>query len=134
MRLANTLTICCLALLSCNKNKPVNKTFIGDLPIVQTNTPPTAVAGQDIQINVRCQLPSMNGSVFFKGFDIQETTPRNFSITAKALYKDWNKDVGLTVLWSLDTIATVKTTMPGTYVLQFYSDKKLQHTNTVQVN
>jgi hypothetical protein len=128
------LTICCLALLSCNKNnEPVNKTFYGELPIVQTNTPATAIAGQDIQINVRCQLPSINGTVTFEGFDIQETTLRNFSIAAKAFYKNWS-EVGLSVLWTLDTVATVRTTTAGTYVLQFYHDKKLQHTNTVQVN
>lgn len=133
MRLANTLTICCLALLSCNKNKPINKTFIGDLPIVQTNTPPTAVAGQDIQTNVRCELTAINGNVTFEGFDIQETTPRTYTISAKAYYKDWTQ-IGLAIMWTMDTVITVRTSIPGMYVLQFYNEKKLFKSDTVQVN
>jgi hypothetical protein len=128
------LTICCLALLSCNKNnEPVNKTFYGELPIVQTNTPATTIAGQDIQSNIRCQLPSINGTISFEGFDIQETTPRTYAISAKAFYKDWSQ-IGIDVIWNLDTVATVRTSTPGRYVLQFYNEKKLFKSDTVQVN
>jgi hypothetical protein len=135
MRLLSIVTICCLAFAFCNKkqDEPFKRTFIGNLPIAQTNTPPTAVAGQDIRTNVRCQLPSINGSIFFQGFNIQETTPRNFAISAKALYKDWTQ-IGLDVIWNLDTVATVSTTTPGMYVLQFYNEKKLLKSDTVQVN
>lgn len=135
MRLLSTLTICCLALSFCNKKEeePFKRTFRGNLPIAKTNTPPTAIAGQDIRTNVRCQLPSINGTIIFEGFDIQETTPRTYAISAKALYKDWSQ-MGLTVIWNLDTMATVKTSVPGMYVLQFYNEKKLFKSDTVQVN
>lgn len=135
MRLLSTLTICCLALSFCNKkqDEPFKRTFTGHLPIVRSNTPPTAIAGQDIQTNVRCQLTSINGTVLFEGFDIQETTPRTYAISAKAFYKDWTQ-IGLDVMWNLDTVATVRTTTPGMYVLQFYNEKKLFKSDTVQVN
>jgi hypothetical protein len=136
MRLAAILTISCLTLFSCNKkqDKPLVKTFTGDLPIVQTNTPATALAGQHIRANVRCGLTYMSGSLHFEGFDIKETSPRIFSIAAKALYKDWRSDIALQVMMQFDTVATITTTTTGTYVLQFYNDKKLFKSDTVQVN
>ena len=135
MRLVSTLTICCLALSFCSKKQeePFKRTFTGNLPIAQTNTPLTAIAGQDIRTNVRCQLTSISGNIFFEGFDIQETSPRTYAISAKALYKDWTQ-IGLAVIWNFDTVATVRTTTPGMYILQFYNEKKLFKSDTVQVN
>lgn len=134
MRLLSIVTICCLALTFCKKqDDPVKRTFTGNLPIAKTNTPLTAIAGQDIRTNIRCQLPSINGSIIFEGFDIQETSPRTFAISANALYKNWTQ-MGLDVIWNLDTVATVRTTVPGMYVLQFYNEKKLFKSDTVQVN
>jgi hypothetical protein len=134
MRLLSIVTICGLALSFCNKQEdPVKRTFSGHLPIVRSNTPATAIAGQDIRTNIRCQLPSINGTIIFEGFNIQETTPRTYTISAKALYKNWTQ-VGIDVLWNLDTIATVSTSTPGMYVLQFYNEKNLFKSDTVQVN
>jgi hypothetical protein len=76
----------------------------------------------------------MSGSLYFEGFDIKETSPRTFSIAAKALYKDWRSDIALQVMMQFDTVATITTTTTGTYVLQFYNDKKLFKSDTVQVN
>lgn len=42
--------------------------------------------------------------------------------------------MGLDVIWNLDTVATVRTTVPGMYVLQFYNENKLFKSDTVQVN
>jgi hypothetical protein len=135
MRLLSIVTICCLAFSFCNKkqDEPFKRTFTGHLPVVRSNTPLTAIAGQDIRINVRCELTSINGSVSFEGFDIQETAPQNFAISAKAFYKDWST-IGLDVMWTLDTVATVRTATAGMYVLQFYNEKKLFKSDTVQVN
>lgn len=135
MRLLSTLTICCLVLSFCNKKEeePFKRSFAGHIPIVRSNTPPTAITGQDIQTNVRCELTAINGNVTFEGFDIQETTPRNFTISAKAFYKDWTQ-IGLAIMWTMDTVVTVRTSTPGMYVLQFYNEKKLFKSDTVQVN
>lgn len=136
MRIEAILTICCLILFSCNKkqDEPLVKTFTGDLPIVQTNTPATAIAGQNIRTNVRCGLTYMSGSLHFQGFDIQETTPRNFSVYAKALYEDWHSQIAFQVMMEFDTVATIKTTTAGMYILQFYNAKKLFKSDTVLVN
>ena len=76
----------------------------------------------------------MSGSLYFQGFDIQETSPRNFAISAKALYENWHSQIGLQVMMEFDTVATIKTTTAGMYVLQFYSAKKLFKSDTVLVN
>jgi hypothetical protein len=128
--------ISCLTLFSCAKKQGDQnvKTFTGNLPLVRAHTPTTAIAGLHIQANVRCELSFLSGSVYFQGFDIQETSPKQFTISAKALYKDWNTQIGMPVMWTLDTIATVRTTTIGIYVLKFYNTSQLLKSDTVQVN
>jgi hypothetical protein len=94
----------------------------------------TAVAGQNVISHVRCQLTSINGSVYFQGFDIYEVTAREFHITAKALYKEWSIKLDLPVLWTLDTTALIKTPTAGKYILNFYNSTQLIKSDTVQVN
>lgn len=134
MRYPAILTICCLALFSCEKKEEIIKSFTGNLPIVSTITPATVNAGQDIVSNVRCELSSLSGSVYFQGFEVKETSPKQFSISAKALYKDWNTQISSPVIWILDTVAAVKTSTPGIYVLRFYNGSHLLKSDTVQVN
>ena len=123
-----------LTFCSCNKREDIVKTFYGNLPIVSTSTPRTALVGQDIISNVRCELSSISGSVIFQGFEIKEVTTRQFNLTAKALYKDWNTKVTMPVIWTLDTTSNVKATTTGQYVLNFYNSTQLLKADTVQVN
>ena len=119
---------------SCNKKEDTVKTFDGILPIVSTSTPTTASVGQDIISNVRCELPSISGSVIFKGFDVKEVTARRFNLNAKALYKDWITQIGMPVMWTLDTTSNIKATTAGQYILNFYDSTQLVKSDTVQVN
>jgi len=131
----NTLMLVCLfTTISCSKNDDITKTFNGDLPIVSTTTPVSIIAGQDIVINIRCELGSVSGNVYFKGFYIKATGDKKFNISARAFYKDWNAQVTLPVLWTLDTTANIKPTTAGKYILNFYNSGKLFKSDTVQVN
>jgi hypothetical protein len=123
-----------LIFFSCNKREDIVKTFNGNLPIVSTSTPTTALVGQNIISNVRCELASISGSVIFQGFDIKEITARQFNLSAKALYKDWNTQITMPVIWTLDTISNIKATTPGQYILKFYNSTQLVKSDTVQVN
>ncbi len=125
---------CVMTLISCNKNDDVIQSFTGNLPIVFTISPTTAIAGQNIISNFRCELSSLNGSVTFQGFDIKEVATRQFNINAKAFYKDWNSQIGMPVMWTLDTTLNIKTTIAGKYILNFYNSDKLFKSDTVQVN
>jgi hypothetical protein len=126
--------ICLLTIISCTKKDDIIQTFTGNLPIVRTNTATTATVGQDIVTNIRCELGSLSGSVYFQGFDIKENGEKQFDISAKALYKDWNTQIGMPVMWTLDTTANIKTTTAGKYILNFYNSNKLFKSDTVQVN
>ena len=128
------IIVSCLTLFSCNKKDDLIQTFTGNLPIVRTNSPSIIVAGQDIVTHVRLELTSLSGSVFFQGFDILATGNKQFSISAKALYRDWNTQIGLPVMWTKDTTTNIKTTAAGTYILNFYNANKLFKSDTVQVN
>lgn len=134
MRLFTSFIIFGLTICSCNKKNDVISTFTGNLPIVSTNSPTVVNAGQNINSNVRCQLSSLSGSVYFQSFDITEVSTRQFHITAKALYKDWNMEIGMPVMWILDTIVAIKTTLSGKYILNFYNSALLFKSDTVQVN
>lgn len=123
-----------LTFYSCTKKEDTVKTFNGNLPIVSTSTPTTALVGQNIISNVRCELSSISGSVIFQGFDIQETAPRQFNLTAKALYKDWNTQITMPVMWTLDTTSNINATKTGLYILNFYNSSQLVKSDTVQVN
>ena len=123
-----------LTLCSCNKKDGITQTFTGNLPIVRTGSPSIIIAGQDILTNVRLELTSLSGSVYFQGFDILTTGNKQFSISAKALYKDWNTQIGMPVMWTKDTTTSIKTTAPGIYILNFYNADKLFKSDTVQVN
>jgi len=128
------IPVCLFTVISCAKKDDINQTFTGDLPIVSTTTPVSIAAGQDIVSNIRCELVFVSGAVYFKGFDIKATGDKQFSISARALYKDWNTQVGTPVMWTLDTIANIKTTTAGKYILNFYNSKKLFKSDTIQVN
>ena len=119
---------------SCSKKEDIVKTFNGNLPIVSTSTPTRALVGQNIISNVRCELSSISGSVIFQGFDIKETATRQFNLTAKALYKDWNLQISMPVIWSLDTTSNINATTTGRYILNFYNTTQLVKSDTVQVN
>lgn len=134
MRFFTAFVIFSLTICSCNKKNDIVKTFAGNLPIVSTNSPATVLAGQNIISKVRCELPSLSGSVYFQGFDIKEVSPRQFNIAAKALYKYWNTQIGMPVMWTLDTTANIKTTVTGKYILNFYNSTQLAKSDTVQVN
>ena len=136
MRLLFIRIITCLILFGCDKNHDAEivKTFNGDLPIVSTLTPTTAIAGQEIRSRVTCELTSISGSVFFQGFEVRETSAREFSFSAKALYKDWNMQIGMPMMWTLDTVVSIPTTIRGTYLLKFYNASHLVKSDTVQVN
>ena len=119
---------------SCSKKEDIVKTFNGNLPIVSTSTPTRALVGQNIISNVRCELSSISGSVIFQGFDIKETATRQFNLTAKALYKDWNLQISMPVIWSLDTTSNINATTTGRYILNFYNATQLVKSDTVHVN
>ena len=119
---------------SCSKKEDIVKTFNGNLPIVSTSTPTRALVGQNIISNVRCELSSISGSVIFQGFDIKETATRQFNLTAKALYKDWNLQISMPVIWSLDTTSNINATTTGRYILNFYNSTQLVKSDTVHVN
>lgn len=125
-----------MIMISCSKQEPepVKKTYLGNLPIVYTNTPPVAIAGENIISNVQCELASVSGSVSFKGFSIVEISPRQFNITAKALYQNWYTQITMPVIFTLDTIASIETTGTGKYFLHFYNNQYLLKTDTVEVN
>lgn len=123
-----------LTFYSCTKKEDIVKTFNGYLPIVSTSTPTTALVGQNIISNVRCELSSISGTVIFQGFDIKETTTRQFNLTAKALYKDWNTQITMPVIWTLDTTTNINATTSGRYILNFYNSTQLVKSDTVQVN
>ena len=123
-----------LEFYSCNKKDDIVKTFNGNLPIVSTITPSTALVGQTIVSNVRCELSSISGSVIFQGFDIKETATRQFSVTAKALYKEWNTQIAMPVIWTIDTTSNINATTIGRYILNFYNSTQLVKSDTVQVN
>jgi hypothetical protein len=123
-----------LTFYSCTKKEDIVKTFNGNLPIVSTSTPTTALVGQNIISNVRCELSSISGTVIFQGFDIKETTTRQFNLTAKALYKDWNTQITMPVIWTLDTTTNINATTSGRYILNFYNSTQLVKSDTVQVN
>jgi hypothetical protein len=138
MRFCTSFIIFSLILCSCKKNKvdnePLQKTFIGNLPIVSSNSPASVISGQDIISNVRCELSSISGGVLFQGFVIKEVPALHFAISAKAFYKDWNMYITMPAVWRLDTTATIKTTTPGRYILNFYNSTLLVKSDTVQVN
>lgn len=117
---------------SCSKQQSVS-TFSGNLPIVSTSTPKTALVGQGIISNVRCELTSVSGSLEFQGFNINEVTNRQYNLSAKALYKNWRSDVALPVVWTLDTTLSIKPTTTGQYVLHFYNATQLVKSDTVEV-
>lgn len=119
---------------SCNKKEDIVKTFNGNLPIVSTSTPATTPIGQNIISNVRCELSSISGSVIFQGFDIKEVSTRHFTLNAKALYKNWNMQITMPVIWTLDTTSSIKTLTTGQYILNFYNSTQLVKSDTVQVN
>ena len=119
---------------SCSKKEDIVKTFNGNLPIVSTSTPTRALVGQNIISNVRCELSSISGSVIFQGFDIKETATRQFNLTAKALYKDWNLQISMPVIWTLDTTLNINATTTGRYILNFYNSTQLVKSDTVHVN
>jgi len=123
-----------LTFCSCNKNEDIVQTFNGNLPIVSTSTPITVLVGQNIISRVRCELNSISGSIVFQGFEIKEVTSRQFNLSAKALYKDWNTQIAMPVIWTLDTTSNIKATTPGRYILNFYNSTKLVKSDTVQVN
>ena len=123
-----------LTFYSCTKKEDIVKTFNGILPIVSTSTPTRALVGQNIISNVRCELSSISGSVIFQGFDIKETATRQFNLTAKALYKDWNTQISMPVIWTLDTTSNINATTTGRYILKFYNSTQLVKSDTVQVN
>lgn len=128
------ISIFALTITSCKKNEDIVKNFTGNLPIVLTNSPTTATVGQNIISNVRCELTSLSGSVYFQNFDIREISTKEIDITANALYKDWNTQLAMPVMWTLDTTASIKTTIAGKYVLNFYNSSLLFKSDTVQVN
>ena len=119
--------------LSCHKTEETIKTFTGPLPIVATNSPTTVFAGQNIIAIVRCQLSSLSGSVSFQGFNIRQTSANEFAIAANALYKDWNTQIAMPVMWTLDTIASIRPVFPGQYILRFYNSNQLFKSDTVRV-
>lgn len=119
---------------SCSKKEDIVKTFSGNLPIVSTSTPTTAIVGQNIVSNVRCELSSISGTVIFQGFEVKEVSTRQFSLNAKALYKDWNTQIGMPVMWTLDTTSNIRATTTGRYILNFYNSTQLVKSDTVQVN
>ena len=123
-----------MTLISCNKNDDIIQSFTGNLPIVSTISPTTAIAGQNIISNVRSELSSLSGSVTFQGFNIKEVATRQFNINAKAFYKDWHTQIGMPVMWTLDTTLIIKTTVAGKYILHFYNSDKIFKSDTVQVN
>lgn len=123
-----------LTFYSCTKKEDIAKTFNGNLPIVSTSTPTTALVGQNIISKVRCELSSISGTVIFQGFDIKETSTRQFNLTAKALYKDWNTQITMPVIWTLDTTTNINATTSGRYILNFYNSTQLVKSDTVQVN
>ncbi|MBC7423006.1 MAG: hypothetical protein H7334_06070 [Ferruginibacter sp.] len=123
-----------LTVYSCTKKEDIVKTFNGNLPIVSTSTPIRALVGQGIITNVRCELSSISGSVIFQGFDIKETATRQFNLTAKALYKDWNSQISMPVIWTLDTTSNINATTTGRYILNFYNSTQLVKSDTVEVN
>lgn len=123
-----------LIFFSCDKKEDIVKTFNGNLPIVSTSTPVTILVGQNIISRLRCELYSISGSVVFQGFDIKEVTFRQFNLSAKALYKDWNSQITMPVIWTLDTTSTIKATTTGRYILNFYNSTQLVKSDTVQVN
>jgi hypothetical protein len=129
-----TILVSLLTIISCNKKDDITQTFTGNLPIVKTSTQTTTTAGQDIITNIRCELTSLSGDVSFQGFDIQNTSEKEYSISAKALYKDWNTQIGMPVMWTLDTTASIRTTTAGKYILNFYNSNKLFKSDTVHVN
>ena len=132
--LSLTILLFTLTFYSCTKKEDIVKTFNGNLPIVSTSTPTTALVGQNIISNVRCELSSISGTVIFQGFDIKETTTRQFNLTAKALYKDWNTQITMPVIWTLDTTTNINATTSGRYILNFYNSTQLVKSDTVQVN
>ena len=73
-------------------------------------------------------------SVNFKNFDIKEISAQQLNITAIALYKDWNTQIAMPVMWTIDTTASIKTTTIGKYILNFYNSSLLFKSDTVQVN
>lgn len=134
MRLLTSILIFSCTICSCKKKQDLVKTFIGDLPIVSTNSPATVIAGQNIVANVHCGLTSISGAVYFQGFDISAVNTWKFNITAKAFYKDWNTQIGMPVMWTLDTSVNIQTTVAGEYVLNFYNSAQLVASDTVDVN
>ena len=133
-QLSLLIILSALTFYSCNKKEDIVKTFDGNLPIVSTSTPTTALVGQNIISNVRCELSSISGSVIFQGFDVKEVTTRQFNLNAKALYKDWNTQITMPVIWTLDTTSSIKATSTGKYILNFYNSTQLVKSDTVQVN
>ena len=123
-----------LTSVSCAKKKDIVQSFSGNLEITSTNSPLTGTVGQNIISSVTCQLPSISGSVKFQGFDIKEVTSRQFHITAKAFFKDWNTQISMPVIWTLDTTSSIRTTSSGIYILNFYNSTQLFKSDTVQVN
>ena len=134
MRRLTLLIFFALPFFSCKKKEDIIKTFIGNLPIVSSNSPLTSAVGQNIISQVRCQLPSISSSVFFQGFEIKEVSAQQYNITAKALYKDWNTQIALGVLWTHDTTISIHTTVTGKYILNFYNSVQNFKSDTVQVN
>ena len=78
------LAICVLIITSCSKNEEIRKTFTGTLPIIFTNSPTTITIGQKIISDIKCELTSISGSVYFNGFEITETLIHQYKIRATA--------------------------------------------------
>ena len=128
------LATCLFIIVTCSKKEELNKTFIGNLPIVSATSPTATVARQKIISNVRCELSSLSGSVYFQGFEITETSQHHFNISANALYKNWNTQIGMPVIWTMDTTVSINTTISGAYILNFYNAAVLLKSDTVAVN
>lgn len=80
MKLLSVVLLIFLAFSSCKKENDIRETFMGNLPIESAKTSKTVSAWQDILSGVHCVLPSMSGSVYFKGFEIKEYPPLHFTI------------------------------------------------------
>ena len=120
-------------LLSCEKPEIASSDLV-DLRIVNTQTPPSVVKGNDITSTVTCEAPNL--CYVFSRFDVTDAGNKQYDIHAKANYPNPLSGgiVCAQAIYRVDTILRIPATQPGTYVLRFYNEHSLFKRDTVVVN
>lgn len=123
------IVVLCILLSACDKPIETDQ-HLADLRFVQTNTPRTAAANENVVSSVRVAGPDL--CYRFSQFIVNQQQSI-IDIRAKGTYPA-RPVACATAIYYKDTTVTVTTGHPGTYILRFYNESQLFKSDTVEVN